>query len=242
MKRIGWQGRTRAVLIGDQLNERFRQWRLGWFGERLNDACVLIDEGSACPADQAGWKLAGAGAGMWFAAPGGAATLLAAEALQLSSRTGRLLKPVGDSCLHDLFASFWNVELIGKPSITRTTEPHGIPDPLRFGGLAYRVAGLPVELLVVADRGWCDAQLPMKTSQKPALIDRRKAIGATRVALKATLDLGEIPLLESTDWSAGELLLTDRPRTLQASLSIADRTVHGGAMGLRDGKRTFAIS
>lgn len=242
VRRIGWQGRSRAVLIGDQLNERFGQWRQGWFGERLNEACVLIDQQGMCTADQDCWQLTGAGGGMWFAAPEDAAILLAAEALQLPARAGGLLKSVGDSCLRDLFACLWNAELGGKPLIRQTTEPCGIQDLLRFGALVYRVEGLPIELLVVADRVWCDAQSPRNTSPKPALIDRRSAIGATRVALKATLDLGEIPLLESTGWTAGELLLTDRPRTLRASLSIADRKVHGGAMGLRDGKRTFAIS
>lgn len=242
MRRIGWQSRTRAKAIREQLDERLQQWRLGWFGDRLNDASVLIDDTAEWPVGQADWQLTGTTSGMWIGTSNDAPLRLAAEALQLPAQASELVQPVGKACLEDLLACLWGVEVNGKPEVNRARAGCGNEDLWRSGGLAYRFMGLPVELLIVADRGWCDAQFPQTPSPKPALTDRRKAIGGTRVVLKASVDLGDIPLLESTGWAAGELFVTDRPRTLQASLSLADRKVHGGVMGLHGRNRALVIS
>lgn len=242
MRRIGWQGRTRALAIRERLEERLQQWRLGWFGDRLSDACVLIDDRAEWPADREDWQVTGTASGMRAGMSNDAPVRLATEALQLSAPGSELVQPVGMACLEDLLACLWGVEVHGKPAVCRARAGRDDEDLWRSGGLAYRVVGLPVELLIVVDRGWCDTQSPRTPSRKPALTDRRKAIGGTRVVLKASLDLGEIPLLESTGWAPGELLITDSPRTLQASLSLADRQVHGGVMGLRGRNRALVIS
>jgi hypothetical protein len=209
VRKIGWQGRSRGLAIREQLEQRFQQWRLGWFGARLCNAQVLIDEPDELVVGALGWRFANAQSGMWMLTSDDAGIRLAGEALQLPARGMDLVRRVGESCLEDLALSLWGPDSNGKPGSVRAAPGEVAADLLRYGGLAYSIAGLPIDVTILVDRGWCDAQIPPQPSRRLALTDRRVAIGSTRVVLKATVDLGEIPLMESTGWSQGELLLTD---------------------------------
>lgn len=241
MKKIGWQGHTRTKLICDLLNERLKHWREGWFGSRISEAHVVVDdlEGPADPS-LACWHLGSDKACMWFEAPSDVPFQLADVALQVETADRALAKMVGESCLADLCLALWGDQAQAAPR--PSDPPDGRFRNPRYGGTAFRVLGLPFELRLLADRGWGEQELPRQSAQRQGLVDRRTAIGPTRLSVMATVELGEIPLLESTGWASGELLVTDASHVLPVNLVLSGRTVRTAILGKRPGPRTIEIS
>lgn len=177
---------------------------------------------------------------MWFEMTSDASSGLAAATLQIVEADNPLANAVGESCLTDLCLSLWGSQAAGIPEPTDPPDSQ-CRDP-RHGGLAFRIAGLPFDMRLLVDWGWCEQEVPRASSQRPGLVERRKAIGATRLSLRATVELGQIPLLDSTEWSPGELLLTDASHLLPVDLVLSGRTILTGVLGKHPGSRTIQIS
>lgn len=195
---------------------------------------VGVDRALVC------WQLHSPEASLWLEASKDAVAALATGALRVEDPSGPLAQAIGVACLSDLMTTLWGGPSEGAP------QPCSAPgdecrNP-RYGGLEFSVTGLPIEIRVLTDRGWCESVVPFESWPRPALTHRRQAIGATRVSLKATVELGEIPLLDSMDWRLGELLVTDATPIQSVSLMLADKPVRTGVLSKHPSARALAIS
>lgn len=242
MRRIGWQGTTRARQARDLLQERLEQWQEGWFDKQCPELAVdLLLASSLAPSDMVCWSIGIGGEGLLkFEAPSNIEAQLANEALGIRlSETAPFSKAVGKRCFADLcrtLAGSVDLEAPRRCEPSRDFER----DP-RYGGLKFAVSGFPGSLLIFADREWCDYHLPRTRLQSQAVVDRRIAIGPTRMRVKAAIELGEISLFESIGWKVGELLVTDVDRSSPVHLSASGDVVKSGRLEPDRGPRAVVI-
>jgi hypothetical protein len=246
MKRIGWQGVSRAKALGACLEGRLVRWREGWLQEQWSDASVLPCDSlgtSEMSANRRCWRLEVDGATLWFEAGASTAMELGFGALKLDeSADGSLIEAVGISCFSRLCADLWGdtvpERLVLSESIDiKEREP-------AYGALCFQIMGLPGSILITANRAWCERQIPASqgANVRVPLSDRREALGRTIVTVSAAIDLGDIPLVESLGWTVGELLVTDVPRKPPVSLASSLGQVGIGTLASHQGVRTVVIA
>lgn len=246
MKRIGWQGVSRANALGALLKGRLDHWRDGWLQEQWSEASVLRCDPLGMPemtASRCCWKMEVDGAALWFEADASTAMKLGSGALKLDgSADDSLAEAVGGSCFSSLCADLWGGTDTDAPVLS---EPIDIKDKdPAHGALCFRIVDLPGSIWIIANRAWCQQQIPAsKNDGTPVpLTDRRVALGRTSVTVSATIDLGDIPLVESLGWTVGELLVTDVPRKPQVSLASGQGQIGIGTLASHQGVRTVVIA
>ena len=247
MKRIHWQGASRANRLQVQLGERLQAWAGEWGGQKWRqalaspvDAAAMVRIGGR----QNWWFSAPDGAAMWISAEADAGRSLAASALDLGAILGHgldLVGEVGKRCLAALQACLWgSAELPGAgdllPEQLEAFEP-------RRGGLAWRISHLPGDFQVAVNDTWCAARLPHDQAvvPGPGLVDRRTAVIPTRVRVDATIELGSIELLDSLQLRTGEVLLTDVSRQPVVTLSTPSGRLRTGRIVPDRARRTIVL-
>ncbi|MBD9437306.1 FliM/FliN family flagellar motor switch protein [Pseudoxanthomonas sp. PXM03] len=245
VRRIGWQGASRARWLRERMEQRLTYWWHGWFtgDDRLLE--LRLHAISLPPAQVAGleWhSLSHEGQHLMLGAPLGAAHAFATRALHVpESEANTLTGDVAAACRDDLIASLWgegpHAPLVcGEPPAPWQLEP-------RHGGLLFQLQGLSASIWVWANRAWCDAHGPEPAVRAPSpLSDRRSALGKSQLRLSAHIDLGQIALADSLEWSVGEVLLTDIPRRARVELSTNKMHVTSGVLGQTGDNRHITLA
>ena len=235
VRRIGWQGASRARWLRERMEQRLTHWWHGWFTGDDGLLELQLLHGTVLPQVQVArleWHvLCHEDQQLMLGAPLGVSDALATRALHVSEgEANALTGEVAAACRGDLIASLWGEGphsplARGEPPAPWQLEP-------RHGGLLFQLQGLSAGIWVWANRAWCDAHGPEPVVRAPSsLSDRRSALGKSRVRLSANIELGQITLADSLEWSVGEVLLTDIPRRARVELSINKMHVTSGVLG-----------
>lgn len=228
------------------LKGRLDHWRDGWLQEQWSGASVLVSDPLGVPEMTAGrrcWKLEADGAVLWIEADASTTMKLGSGALKLDgSANHSLVEAVGGSCFSRLCADLWGNT---DPGALAPSDPIDVKDKApAYGGLCFQITGLPGSIWITANRTWCQLQIPAGQGDgRPVpLTDRRVALGRTSVTVSATIDLGDISLVDSLGWAVGELLVTDVPRKPPVSLASGQGKIGVGTLGSHQGVRTVVIA
>jgi len=243
MERIGWQGATRTRLLKERLGQGLAHWREGWGVEQWRQAGVEVECAEQCsrPAgERQCWLLESGDAAMWVEGPASIGPALASHALRVDgSPANALVHGVGKRCFFDLCSTLWGKD--GAPSPVRSAPPGEREAASRHGGLGFRIAGIPENLTITVNRAWCQlhaSTLPNE-GRPSAMVERRVALGSTRIAITAAIELGEIQLLDSLEWKVGEILLADVPHDPKVILATPAGRIAKGS--LCRGRSTRAV-
>ena len=244
-RRIGWQGASRARWLRERMEQRLTHWWHGWFtgGDGLLE--LQLHATAPPPAQVVGleWhSLRHEDQHLTLGAPCGVSDAFATRALHVpEDEATSLTGDVAAACRDDLIASLWgegpHAPLVcGEPPAPWQLEP-------RHGGLLFQLQGLSAGIWVWANRAWCDAHGPEPVVRKPSsLSDRRMALGNSPLRLSAHIDLGQITLADSLEWSVGEVLLTDIPRRARVELSTNKMHVSSGVLGQTGPNRHITLT
>lgn len=247
MKRIHWQGASRAALLQAQLSGRLQAWAEDWGSAQWPE--IIVSAESAPNAESAGnresWWLAGPdGSLMWISAQEGCGRALAASALGLRDAIGsglHLVEEVGKHCLAALHACLWG-DASMPTAVCASPEQRDVFE-LRRGGLAWRISAVPGNVRIAVNDAWCAARLPHEktTISKSRLVGRRAAVCPTRVRVDATIELGTVELLDSMQLRVGEVLVTDVSRNPGVVLSTYSGRVRTGRIAPGHRQRTVIL-
>lgn len=226
------------------MEQRLTHWWRGWFSD--GEDLLELQLASKTPSSQHLATL------QWFSlrhqdqhvmvgTPPELSDALAARALRLhEGPTYTLVDGVAMACRDDLLASLWGEGAHDRPSDDQA-PPSWTLDP-RYGGLLFQLELASARVWVLVNRAWCEANGPERQAALPSPLSlRRAALASTAVRLHAHIDLGQISLADSLEWSVGEVLLTDIPRQARVELSTDRGRAASGLLGQSDASRRVTL-
>ena len=244
IRRISWQGSSRARWLRERMEQRLTRWWGGWFseGEDLLELQLASKSPSSHQLATLQWcSLRHQNQHFMVGMPRELSDTLAARALHLhESPACTVVEGVATACRDDLVASLWGEGAHDRLSDDETPLSWTL-DP-RYGGLLFQLEIVSARVWVWVNRAWCEANGPeVQAGPSSVLTDRRAALAGAAVRLHAHIDLGQISLSDSLGWSVGDVLLTDIPRLARVELSTDRGPVASGLLGQADASRHVTL-
>lgn len=240
---LRWHGATRAARIREHVNARSRVWLRQWSSDPTHTC-------DARPVDAPSFGASGIGQ-RWYAAAtesgalrlsvhDGAVEQLGIALAGAAAPDGHgLAASIGHRALTDLASQL--IEAPGQGALSEVPAPGAGEMDTRHGfmSLAWRMG--TVEVGIHLDVRLCDALEPRHTAPGP-LEPRAQAIRQSDVALQVVLDLGSVPLANTTSLRVGDVFRTstalDGVLRLQTGNGIQ---VAKGELMERDGARALRV-